>query len=242
MAEPLYSLSGKRVYVAGHRGMVGSAICRALEGRDCTLLTAPRAELDLMRQGEVEAWFQEHKPDAVFLAAAKVGGILANDTRPADFLVDNLLIETNIIKAAFENGVGKLMFLGSSCIYPKLAPQPMAEDALLTEFAQLRLLFRTHRQIMRTRIRRMLTESRLMTATLISFLIIDYLGLSYLVKPVFDRDIGHLLAEEIRIGPAFASQPTTTSCTSGLRRALRSSMYLRTTSRSRNSFLKPFYE
>ncbi|SLN24544.1 GDP-L-fucose synthase [Roseovarius albus] len=132
MADRLYSLEGKRVYVAGHRGMVGSAIVRRLEQMNCEILTATRADVDLIRQSEVEAWFEVQKPDAVFLAAAKVGGILANNSFPADFLYDNLMIESNIIRSAFDSGVEKLMFLGSSCIYPKLAEQPMREDALLT--------------------------------------------------------------------------------------------------------------
>ena len=132
MAERLYSLSGKRVFVAGHRGMVGSAICRRLAGEDCEILTASRAEADLVQQSEVEHWFEKHRPDAVFVAAAKVGGILANDRNPASFLYENLMIEANIIHAAHRIGVEKLMFLGSSCIYPKLAEQPMNEDALLT--------------------------------------------------------------------------------------------------------------
>ena len=132
MAERVYELKGKRVHVAGHRGMVGSAIMRRLEAEGCEILTATHAELDLTRQAEVEAWMAAQKPDAVFVAAAKVGGILANDSYPADFLYDNLMIEANLIHAAHRAGVGKLMFLGSSCIYPKLADQPMREDALLT--------------------------------------------------------------------------------------------------------------
>ncbi|WP_395019653.1 GDP-L-fucose synthase family protein [Dongia sp.] len=127
-----YSLAGKRVWVAGHRGMVGAAILRRLKAEHCELLTVGRDQVDLKRQASVEAWMAQAQPQAVFLAAAKVGGILANDTYPADFLYDNLLIETNIIGAAFATGVEKLMFLGSSCIYPKLAPQPITEDALLT--------------------------------------------------------------------------------------------------------------
>ncbi|MDQ7250235.1 GDP-L-fucose synthase [Dongia sedimenti] len=127
-----YSLAGKRVWVAGHRGMVGSAIVRRLKAENCEVLTAGRDTVDLKRQAAVEAWMAQARPQAVFLAAAKVGGILANDTYPADFLYDNLAIETNIIGAAFETQVEKLMFLGSSCIYPKLAPQPITEDALLT--------------------------------------------------------------------------------------------------------------
>jgi GDP-L-fucose synthase len=131
-ASPLYSLAGKRVFVAGHRGMAGSAIVRRLEREGCELLTAPRSELDLIDQAATRAWFERNRPQAVFIAAAKVGGILANDTFPADFLYDNLMIEANIIEAAHSFDVEKLLFLGSSCIYPKFAPQPMPEDALLT--------------------------------------------------------------------------------------------------------------
>lgn len=112
--------------------MVGSAIVRRLAAEQCTVLTATRSELDLCRQEAVERWFATHKPQVVFLAAAKVGGILANNSYPADFITQNLQLETNIIDAAHKNGVEKLIFLGSSCIYPKLAPQPMNEDALLT--------------------------------------------------------------------------------------------------------------
>lgn len=127
-----YALAGKRVFVAGHRGMVGSAIVRRLEREDCQILVARRTDVDLRRQAEVEDWFAAHRPQAVFLAAATVGGILANDTRPAEFLYDNLAIETSIIEASRRVGVEKLLFLGSSCIYPKLAAQPMTEDLLLT--------------------------------------------------------------------------------------------------------------
>jgi GDP-L-fucose synthase len=127
-----YSLAGKKVWVAGHRGMVGSALVRRLATEDCEILTVPRSEVDLKDQASVRAWVANAKPDAVFLAAAKVGGILANDTYPADFLYDNLMIEANIIEASFRAGVEKLLFLGSSCIYPKFAPQPITEDALLT--------------------------------------------------------------------------------------------------------------
>jgi len=128
----VFKLSGKRVYVAGHRGMVGSALVRRLEAEDCEVLSVGRDEVDLRRQAEVEGWMAETKPQAVFVAAATVGGILANDTRPAEFIYDNLLIEANLIDAAFKCGVEKLLFLGSSCAYPKFAPQPMAEDALLS--------------------------------------------------------------------------------------------------------------
>ena len=128
----MYDLAGKRVFVAGHRGMVGGAIVRRLATEDCELLTADRAALDLKDQAAVRAWFARNKPEAVFLAAAHVGGILANDSFPADFLYDNLMIEANIIEAAHREGVEKLLFLGSSCIYPKFAPQPIPEDALLT--------------------------------------------------------------------------------------------------------------
>lgn len=132
MADTPYALAGKKVYVAGHRGMVGSAIVRRLATVGCTVLTATRSEVDLVRQASVESWFAKHRPDSVFLAAAKVGGILANDTMPADFLYENLMIEANIIHAAHKIGTEKLLFLGSSCIYPKFAEQPIPEDALLT--------------------------------------------------------------------------------------------------------------
>jgi len=122
-----------RVFVAGGRGMVGSAICRALEAHGFGHVLAPgRSELDLADQRAVDEWFAEHRPDHVFLAAAKVGGIHANDTYPAEFIHDNLVIETNVIHTAWKHGVTKLLFLGSSCIYPKLAPQPMKEEHLLT--------------------------------------------------------------------------------------------------------------
>ena len=127
-----FELAGKRVYVAGHRGMVGSAIVRRLAGEGCSVLTAPRAELDLRDPAAVDAWFARRRPDAVFLAAARVGGILANDTRPAEFLHDNLMIAANVIHAAAQAGTAKLMFLGSSCIYPREADQPIAEAALLS--------------------------------------------------------------------------------------------------------------
>jgi GDP-L-fucose synthase len=127
-----FDLTGKKVYVAGHRGMVGSAIVRRLGAEGCAILTVGREALDLKDQAVVRTWFEVERPDVVFLAAAKVGGILANDSYPADFLYDNLMIEANIIEAAHRVDVLKLMFLGSSCIYPKLAPQPIPEDALLT--------------------------------------------------------------------------------------------------------------
>ncbi len=125
-------LEGRRVWVAGHRGMVGSAICRRLARESCELLSAGRKEVDLRRQSEVEDWMAAARPDLVFMAAATVGGIHANNARPAEFIYDNLTIETNVIQAAHRFGVKKLLFLGSSCIYPREAPQPMAEDALLT--------------------------------------------------------------------------------------------------------------
>lgn len=130
--DPPFSLKGKRVWVAGHRGMVGSAIVRRLASEDCEILTVNREDLDLRRQADVEAWMAKNKPEVVFLAAATVGGILANEIRPAEFLYDNLALEGNIINAAKDVGVEKLLFLGSSCIYPKLSQQPMPEDALLT--------------------------------------------------------------------------------------------------------------
>ena len=131
-ANGRFALAGRTVWVAGHRGMVGAALVRRLAGEDIELLTVGRETLDLRRQADVEAWMAEARPDVVFLAAATVGGILANDTRPADFLYDNLAIEANLIHAAHRFAVAKLMFLGSACIYPRLAAQPMAEDALLT--------------------------------------------------------------------------------------------------------------
>ena len=131
MPNPMYDLAGKRVYVAGHRGMVGAALVRRLGAEPCSVLTAPRA-VDLREQAAVREWFAANRPDAVVIAAAKVGGILANDTYPADFLYDNLMIEANLIEAALRAGAVKLLFLGSSCIYPKMAPQPLSEDALLT--------------------------------------------------------------------------------------------------------------
>jgi len=127
-----YPLSGKRVFVAGHRGMAGSAIARRLESEDCDVLIATRQDVDLMDQTATRAWFARERPDAVLVAAAKVGGILANDSYPADFLYDNLVIEANVIEASHRCDVEKLLFLGSSCIYPKFAAQPMNEDELLT--------------------------------------------------------------------------------------------------------------
>ncbi|WKW51458.1 GDP-L-fucose synthase family protein [Rhodomicrobium lacus] len=127
-----YDLAGKRVWVAGHRGLVGSSLVRRLAAEDCILLTPDRAQLDLQSSAAVEQWIAEHKPQAIFLAAAKVGGILANNLQRADFLYQNLRIELNVIHAAFAHGVEKLLFLGSSCIYPRDATQPIAEEALLT--------------------------------------------------------------------------------------------------------------
>ena len=127
-----YSLKGKTVWVAGHRGMVGSALIRQLEAENCRIVTVDRQSVDLRRQAEVEDWLMKTRPQAVFVPAAKVGGILANDTLPAEFLYDNLMIEANIIHGAYLAQVEKLLFLGSSCIYPKHAPQPIDEEALLT--------------------------------------------------------------------------------------------------------------
>ncbi len=128
----VYQLPGKRVWVAGHRGMVGSSIVRRLASEDCELLTVGHNEVDLTHQADVEAWMAEARPQTVFIAAGTVGGIVANDTRPAEFIYDNLAIAANIIHTAHLMGVEKLLFLGSTCIYPRLAPQPMVEDALLT--------------------------------------------------------------------------------------------------------------
>jgi GDP-L-fucose synthase len=132
MASTPFELKGKTVFVAGHRGMVGSALARRLAHEDVQLLTAGRGELDLRDQAAVFAWFAAKSPQVVFLAAAKVGGIAANNTLRAEFLYDNLAIAANVIHAAYVNRAEKLMFLGSSCIYPKLAPQPLREDAILT--------------------------------------------------------------------------------------------------------------
>lgn len=128
----MFSLAGQRVFVAGHRGMVGSALTRRLAREHCELLTATHRELDLRQQADIEAWLAQAQPDAVFVAAGTVGGIIANSTRPAEFLYDNVMIAANVIEASRRVGVKKLLFLGSSCIYPRLAPQPITEDALLT--------------------------------------------------------------------------------------------------------------
>ena len=122
----------RRIFVAGHRGMVGSAICRRLAREKAEIITRTRAELDLTDQRAVAGFFASERPDAVILAAARVGGILANDRQPVDFLQDNLQIQTNVIAAAADHGVRRLVFLGSSCIYPKFADQPIREDALMT--------------------------------------------------------------------------------------------------------------
>jgi GDP-L-fucose synthase len=127
-----YALAGKRVWVAGHRGLVGAALVRRLTKESCKLLTADRGTLDLTKQDAVERWTADAQPQAVFMAAAKVGGILANDSYPAEFLYENLAIEANIIHAAWQTGVEKLLFLGSSCIYPRLADQPISEESLLS--------------------------------------------------------------------------------------------------------------
>ncbi|NBC14307.1 MAG: NAD-dependent epimerase/dehydratase family protein [Gammaproteobacteria bacterium] len=130
-APVIFPLAGRRVWVAGHTGLVGRALVRRLDGTGCALLTVDRAGLDLRRQTDTEAWLAAARPDAVFLAAATVGGIAANQARPADFLYDNLMIAANVIEAARRTGVARLLVLGSSCIYPRLASQPMAEEALL---------------------------------------------------------------------------------------------------------------
>ncbi|WEK03777.1 MAG: GDP-L-fucose synthase [Candidatus Devosia phytovorans] len=128
----MYDLAGKTVWVAGHRGMVGSAVVRRLASEACQVIVAGRDRVDLKRQSQVEIFLSETRPDAIVMAAAKVGGILANDTLPAEFLYDNLIIEANVTQAAHESGVDRMLFLGSSCIYPKLAPQPIEESSLLT--------------------------------------------------------------------------------------------------------------
>lgn len=128
----IFPLAGKRVWVAGHGGMVGSALVRRLAGESCEVLTVDHAALDLRRQGDVEDWLADYRPDAVFIAAATVGGILANAQRPADFLYDNLAIALNIIHGAARAKVARLVNLGAACVYPRLAPQPMSEESLLT--------------------------------------------------------------------------------------------------------------
>jgi GDP-L-fucose synthase len=132
MAKTPFELKGKTVFVAGHGGMVGSALVRRLAQEDVELQTVKRSEVDLRDQAAVFSWFAAHRPQVVFLAAAKVGGIVANDTLRGEFLYDNLIIAANVIHAAYLHGVEKLMFLGSSCIYPRLAPQPLREDSVLT--------------------------------------------------------------------------------------------------------------
>ena len=131
-APLLFDLAGKRVFVAGHAGMAGSAIMRRLASEDCEIVTIPRAGLDLTMQAPTEDWIERMRPDAVFLAAGRVGGIYANDAYPGDFIADNLAIALNVMRAALKAHVGKLLFLGSSCVYPRLARQPISEDALLT--------------------------------------------------------------------------------------------------------------
>ncbi|MHC2577713.1 GDP-L-fucose synthase [Bradyrhizobium diazoefficiens] len=132
MTNAPFELKGRSVYVAGHRGMVGSALVRRLAGEDVKLVTADRREVDLCNQAAVFDWFAKVRPQVVFLAAAKVGGIVANNTLRAEFIYDNIAIAANVIHAAHRNGAEKLMFLGSSCIYPKLAPQPLREESVLT--------------------------------------------------------------------------------------------------------------
>ena len=132
MIGSTYELADKRIWVVGHRGMVGAALVRRLAGEGCEILSVGREEVDLIRQADVENWMQATRPDAIFLAAAKVGGIVANDTMPASFIYENIMIEANVIHAAHQCDVEKLLFLGSSCIYPRMAEQPMKEEALLT--------------------------------------------------------------------------------------------------------------
>src|SRR5215472_7923894 len=131
-APVIFDLRSKRVYVAGHAGMVGSAIVRRLEREQCEIITAARSEVDLRHSEAVERFMAQAEPDAVFLAAGKVGGIRANSAFPADFIADNLAIAHNTIYSAYRSGVAKLLYLGSSCIYPRLAPQPMTPDMLLS--------------------------------------------------------------------------------------------------------------
>jgi GDP-L-fucose synthase len=130
--SPSYTLRNKRVWVAGHRGLVGSALVRRLAGEGCEIVTAPRETVDLRRPDQVEKWTREMRPQAVFLAAARVGGIHANSTRPAEFIYDNLAIQTAVVEACRKAQVEKLLLMGSSCIYPRMAAQPITEEALLT--------------------------------------------------------------------------------------------------------------
>ncbi|MDG2319848.1 MAG: GDP-L-fucose synthase [Rhodospirillaceae bacterium] len=132
MSDIIYPLSGKRVWVAGHSGMVGAAVVHQLQEIDCEVVTSSHAELDLARQTDVEAWMADTKPNAIIMAAARVGGIHANNTLPVDFLIDNIQIETNVFTSAHAVGVERMLFLGSSCIYPRLTAQPMREESLLT--------------------------------------------------------------------------------------------------------------
>ena len=132
MNETIFSLQGKRVWVAGHRGMVGAALIRRLAQEDCEILTVDRRGVDLRRQAETENWIMTERPDAIFLAAGAVGGIEANNSLPATFLFDNMMIASNVMEGARQAGVKKLLYLGSSCVYPKFAPQPIREESLLT--------------------------------------------------------------------------------------------------------------
>jgi GDP-L-fucose synthase len=132
IGETPFGLPGRRVWVAGHKGLVGSALLRRLQREACEVLTVGRESLDLRDQAQTHAWIEANRPDVIFMAAARVGGILANDTYPADFIYDNLAMATNVIDGARRANVAKLLFLGSSCIYPKLAPQPIVEESLLT--------------------------------------------------------------------------------------------------------------
>jgi GDP-L-fucose synthase len=132
MPSKIFALKGQRVWVAGHRGMAGSAFVRRLAQEDCKVLTVPRETVDLRNQAQVNSWLAEMRPDVVLMAAGKVGGIVANNTLRAEFLYDNLAMATNVIHSAYAHGVKKLIYLGSTCIYPRLAPQPMPEDCLLS--------------------------------------------------------------------------------------------------------------
>jgi GDP-L-fucose synthase len=128
----MIDLHNQKIFVAGHNGMVGSALCRRLETEGCKILTTDRSELDLTNQSQVQSWMQDHKPDLVFMCAARVGGLVDNRDHPAEFIYQNLMIQTNIIHAAYKANVTKLLFLGSSCIYPRDCPQPIKEDYLMT--------------------------------------------------------------------------------------------------------------
>ena len=130
MNEHTFDINNKKIYVAGSEGMVGSAVCRELEKENCQVIKTPRSETDLMDKQSLDRWMSSNNPDAVIICAAKVGGILANQSYPVDFLYNNLIMQCNLINSSYKHKVKKLIFLGSSCIYPKFSPQPITEEIL----------------------------------------------------------------------------------------------------------------